>query len=128
MTLREFMNVKRNEDSDRIIAVVMSKILDKLQEETSRGMINSYSPSNIYLSNFNVSNLNNLIVRFGAPITSRLTRNDGIYLAPEIHRGEPVSMKTIVFTMGVIWDEMIHQEAFFKNADEITNASGTILL
>lgn len=85
--------------------------------------MNSYSPNNIYFSNFNPKNLDNLIVRFGAPITNKKSKTDGLYLAPEVHRGEGHSLKSIVFTLGVIWDEMIHYEIYFKTIADIENSA-----
>ncbi len=60
------------------------------------------------MSNFNQNKLDKLIVRFGAPITNKKNKTDGLYLAPEIHKGEWTSMKSIVFTLAAIWDELIH--------------------
>ena len=91
-------------------------------------MLNHYNPSNIYLVNFNPDNLDNLIVRFGAPITNRMSKTDGLYLAPEIHRGEGTSLKSVVFTLAVIWDELIHYEIYFKSNAEVENLSCKIFI
>lgn len=82
MTMKEFMELKKSDDKDQIITLVMIKVIEKIQEEADKGIINSYTPSNIFLSSFNPSNLDSLIVRFGAPITNRKSKNDGVYLSP----------------------------------------------
>lgn len=127
MNMREFMDIKKNEDKDNIATLVMIKVIERIMEEAEKGMLNSYSPNNIFLSNFNPNNIDSLIVRFGAPITNRKSKNDGLYLAPEIHRGEATSLKSVVFTLAVIWDELIHYEIYFKSNEEIENLSRTHL-
>lgn len=90
-------------------------------EESEKGILNSYAPNNIFFSNFNPNNLESLKVGFGAPITNKKSKIDGLYLAPEIHQGQSTTLKSMVFTLGVIWDEMIHYEIYFKSISEIEN-------
>lgn len=123
MSMREFMDIKKIEDKDNIATLVMIKVIEKIQEEAEKGMLNSYSPSNIFLSNFNPNNIDALIVRFGAPITNKKSKTDGLYLAPEIHRGEGTTIKSVVFTLAVIWDELIHYEIYFKSNGDVENLS-----
>lgn len=125
MSMREFMDVKKIEDKDNIATLVMIKVIEKIQEEAEKDMINSYSPNNIFLSNFNPNNIESLVVRFGAPITNKKSKTDALYLAPEIHRGEGTSLKSVVFTLAVIWDELIHYEIYFKTSSEVENVSRT---
>lgn len=82
MTMREFMDIKRVDDKDNIMTFVMIKVIEKILEEYEKDITNSYTPSNIYFSNFNPKNLDALIVRFGAPITNKKSKTDGLYLAP----------------------------------------------
>ena len=117
------MDIKKIEDKDNIATLVMIKVIEKIQEEAEKGMLNSYSPSNIFLSNFNPNNIDALIVRFGAPITNKKSKTDGLYLAPEIHRGEGTTIKSVVFTLAVIWDELIHYEIYFKSNGDVENLS-----
>lgn len=128
MTMREFMDLRKADDKDQIITLVMIKIIEKIQEEADKGIINSYNPANIYLSNFNPSNLDSLIVRFGAPITNRKSKTDGLYLAPEVLKGEGTNLKSVVFTLAVIWDELIHYDIYYKTVDEIENLACTYSL
>lgn len=121
MTMREFMDLRKADDKDQIITLVMIKVIEKIQEEADKGIINSYSPSNIFLSNFNPSNLDSLIVRFGAAITNRKSKTDGLYLSPEVLKGEGTNLKSVVFTLAVIWDELIHYDIYYKTTDEIEN-------
>lgn len=100
---------------------IMIKIIEKTIEEYEKGIINSYTPSNIYFSNFNPKNLDSLVIKFGAPITNRKSKVDGLYLAPEIHQGKPHSLKSIVFSLAVFWDEMIHYELYYTKVNEIEN-------
>jgi hypothetical protein len=67
------------------------------------------------LSAFNTKNLDKLIIKFGAPILNKKNKTDGLYLAPEVLAGENATKKSIVFSVGVIWDELIHGETFFKS-------------
>lgn len=85
--MKEFMDIKKADDKDNIVTLVMIKVIERIQEEADKGIINSYSPSNIFLTNFNPNNLDALNVRFGAPITNRKSKTDGLYLAPEVLRG-----------------------------------------
>lgn len=128
MTMREFMDLKKAEDKDTIVTLVMIKVIEKIQEEADKGIVNSYSPSNIYLSNFNPNNLDSLIVRFGAPITNRKSKTDGLYLSPEVLRGEGTTLKSVVFTLAVIWDELIHYEIYYKTVADIENLACKIYL
>lgn len=65
--------------------------------------------------------MDSLIVRFGAPITNKKIKADSLYLAPEILRGEGTTMKSVVFTLAVIWDELIHYEIYYKTTADIEN-------
>ena len=120
------MDIKKVEDKDNIATLVMIKVIEKIQEEADRGMLNSYSPNNIFLSKFDPNNIDALTVKFGAPITNKKSKTDGLYLAPEIHRGEGTSLKSVVFTLAVIWDELIHYEIYFKSNTDIENLSRKI--
>ncbi len=115
------MEMKKAEDKDSIISLVMIKVLEKIKEEAEKGIINSYNPSNIYLSNFHINNIDSLLVRFGAPITNKKSKTDGLYLAPEVLRGEGATLKSVVFTLAVIWDELIHYEIYYKTVADIEN-------
>lgn len=105
--MKELMDVNSEEKSN-ICTLVMIKIIERIEEEANRGIVNCYTPSNIYLSNFNPSNIDSLVVRFGAPITNKKGKYDGLYIAPEVQRGEVINIKSVVFSLGVIWDELIH--------------------
>lgn len=65
------------------------------------------------------------MVRFGAPITNRKSKTDGLYLAPEVLRGEGASLKSVAFTLAVIWDELIHYELYYKTVADIENLART---
>lgn len=56
MTMREFMDIKKIEDKDNIMTYVMIRVIERVIEESTE-TINSYTPNNIYFSNFNPSNL-----------------------------------------------------------------------
>lgn len=81
------------------------------------GRYNSYSPSNIFLINFNVANLEQLNIKFGYPIKDKNFKNDGLYLSPEVLMGGQSSKRSTVFTLGVILDELIHGTTFFKSTN-----------
>lgn len=97
-------------------------------EESKKNIYNSYAPNQIVLSNFNPSNLDALQVTLKTPITNKMSKIDGLYLAPEIHQGKPSSLKSMVFTLGVIWDEMIHYDIYFKTINEIQNLGRNFIL
>lgn len=126
--MREFMDLKKADDKDQIITLVMIKVIEKIQEEADKGIVNSYSPNNIYFTNFNPNNLDSLIVRFGAPITNRKSKTDGLYLAPEVLRGEGTNLKSVVFSLAVIWDELIHYEIYYKKVEDIENLACTLFI
>ena len=67
-------------------------------------------------------------MRFGSPITNRNSKTDGIYLAPEILRGENTNLKSVVFTLAVIWDELIHYEIYFKTIEEVVILSSKFVI
>jgi hypothetical protein len=121
--MKELIELKGVEEKDSISSLVMIKIIERIQEEADRGIINCYTPSNIYLSSFNPNNLDALVVRFGAPITNKKSKYDGLYLPPEVHKGEGISIRSVVFCLGVIWDELIHFEIYYKTIADIENAS-----
>jgi hypothetical protein len=60
----------------------MIKIIDKVDEDQKKGIINCYNPTNVYIKNFNQNNLNAMIVNFGVPITNENNKNDGLYMPP----------------------------------------------
>ena len=87
----------------------------------NHGIFNSYTPSSIYLSNFNVKGLDKLVVKFGASITNKNNKLEGLYLAPEVLGGALSTKKSKVFCLGIILDELIHGSTFFKSVDDIVN-------
>ena len=115
MTLKELMDNKfANRKS--IATGIMIKILARYEELTSkeRDIIYLYSPENIHLYNLNPENLENLeslVIKFTSPIINKNHKYDRLFLAPEIHKGEgiKVTIKSIVFSLGVIWDLFIHE-------------------
>lgn len=124
MSLREFMEIKQTDekDSDVYTTYVMIKIIEAIEKEAENGVYHSYSPSNIYLHNFNVKKLDSLVVKFGAHIINKNNKTDGLYLAPEVLGGSVSTKKSVVFCLGVILDELIHGEPFFRSMEEIQNA------
>jgi hypothetical protein len=122
MTLKEFMELEEKEDKDLCSTFIMIKIIEKIEEEAKHGLLHSFSPSNIYLSNLNPRNLESLTIKFGAPIVNKNNKSDGLYLAPEILAGQKTTDKSIVFSLAVIWDELIHGEVYFKTMKDIENA------
>ena len=117
MTVREFIDAKHGNEKERdmYVTLVMIKVIEKIEEETEQGIYNSYSPSNILLSNFNIKNLDKLIVKFGNSIDNRQDRRDGLYLAPELLAGNSPTRKSTIFCLGVILDELIHGSTYFKS-------------
>ncbi len=110
------------------VTLVMIKVIEKVEEEAEKGIYNSYTPNNIYLSNFNTKHLDKLTVKFGAQITNRNSKTEGIYLSPEILAGASSTRKSIVFCLGVILDELIHGTTFFRTTEDIQNLQSTFLL
>lgn len=49
-------------------------------------------------------------------------KSDGLYLAPEILAGQKTTEKSIVFTLAVIWDELIHGQLYFKSMKDIESS------
>jgi len=74
------------------------------------------------LTNLNPKNLEALSIKFGAPIVNKNNKNDGLYLAPEILAGQKTTEKSIVFTLAVIWDELIHSQLYFKSMKDIESS------
>lgn len=128
MTLREFMDAKNSDEKERdmYVTFVMIKVIEKIEEEADGGMFNSYSPSNIYLNNFNIRHLDKLTIKFGAHIINKTNKTDGLYLAPEVLGGAIGTKKSCVFCLGVILDELIHGSTFFKSIEEIQNLQSKI--
>jgi hypothetical protein len=125
MTMREFMNMKKSDDKEQVISAVMLKVIEKVEEEANRGVIHCYNPSNIFLKNLNPRNLNALSVTFGVPITIKKSKVDGLYLAPEVLKGDEITLKSIVFSLAVIWDELFHGSNYYKTVSEIENIACT---
>jgi hypothetical protein len=65
--------------------------------------------------------MDKLTVKFGAQITNRNSKTDGVYLSPEVLAGASSTRKSIVFCLGVILDELIHGSPFFKSIEDIQN-------
>jgi len=118
MTLKVFCDGVPPED---LITTVMLKVIDAFQEENDKEVFNCYSPTNIYVKNFNIANLEAMFIKFGAPILNKKNRKDGCYIAPEVHSGQAISSRSIVFSLGVIWDELIHRALFFSTITEVEN-------
>ena len=106
----------------------MIKILQKY-EESKREIMFCYSPANIQLTNFDLSNLDAMTVSFLSPITDKNHKYDRLFLAPEVHKnkGIVITMKAIVFSLGVIWDLLIHEEIYYKTVADIENMSCTFI-
>jgi hypothetical protein len=124
MTLKVFCDGVPPED---LITTVMLKVIDAFQEENDKEVFNCYSPTNIYIKNFSISNLESMFIKFGAPILNKKNRKDGCYVAPEVHAGQAIHTRSIVFSLGVIWDELIHRELFFSTIAEVENPQGKCL-
>lgn len=110
-----------DKEKDTYTTYVMIKIIEAVEREAENGVYHSYSPNNIYLHNFNVKNLEQLTVKFGAHIINKNNKNDGLYLAPEVLGGSVPTKKSVVFCLGVILDELIHGAPFFKSIEDIQN-------
>lgn len=85
MSLREFIDAKHGDEKERdmYVTLVMIKVIEKIEENADKGIYNSYSPSNIRLTNFNTKNLDKLVIEFGPSISStKYSKNDGLYLSP----------------------------------------------
>jgi hypothetical protein len=121
MTMRELMNMKKSDEKDQVISAVVLKVMEKAEDDASRGIVNCYNPNNIFLKNLNSRNLSTFSVSFGAPITNKRSRIDGLYLAPEVIKGENMTIKSILFSLAIIWDELLHYSNFYKNISEIEN-------
>ena len=78
--------------------------------------------------NFNPKQLDKLTVKFGVQVVNKNHKNDGLYLAPEVLAGAPASIKSVVFTLGVILDELIHGNTFFRSMEEIINPQSIFVL
>jgi hypothetical protein len=115
------MTLDKSEEKDQVITAIMTKIIDKVDEDQKKGIINVYNPTNIYLKNFNQNNLNAMIINFGVPITNKKNKNDGLYLSPEFLNGQGHSTKSLVFWLGVLWDELVHYQPFYLSMDNIIN-------
>lgn len=98
-----------------------------MEEDATNGMLHSYTPSNIYLYNFNTTRLEKLSIKFGAHITNKKNKNDGLYLSPEVLQGGIGTKKSLVFSLGSILDELIHGSTFFSSCEEIENPSCIII-
>jgi serine/threonine protein kinase len=62
-----------------------------------------------------VANLEQLSIKFGYPIKDKNFKTDGLYLSPEVLAGGQSSKRSTVFSLGVILDELIHGNTFFKS-------------
>lgn len=113
--MREGVAVNENISSKIII-----KICERLQSNIQIKLYLFYTPSNIKLLNYSPEDLDKLTVEFGTPIKVReADENEKKYLPPEALRGSQLSEKSCVFNIGIIWDEMLHGETFFKKSIEI---------
>lgn len=123
LTLRELRDLNANE---KIIAQVMIKVMEKVNEETLKGRYMSYSPENIHISNFSLNgSLDELRVRLGDPI-DRSNPATQLYLAPEILRGDTATDKSSNFNLAVIWDELLNGSPYFKTTAEIESPTCTL--
>lgn len=59
--------------------------------------------------------MDKIIIRFGPNITNKNVGTDGLYLSPEMLNGELASRKSVVFSLGIILDELIHGTTFFRS-------------
>jgi hypothetical protein len=125
MTLKEFIEMKKSKEKDQLVNGVMVKVVEKFQDDISRGIINCYVPSSITLKKFDPNNLNELTVTFGLPITNKKSTTDALYLAPEVINGEKTTPKSVAFSIAVIWDELIHDMKFFPTVAEVENLAST---
>ena len=80
------------------------------------------------ISNFNAKNLDEITIKLGFAITNKNHKTEGLYLSPEILAGGVPSKKSIVFSLGVILDELIHGNNFFKSTDELQNTQSNWLI
>ena len=124
------MEVKQADEKERDVYMtfVMIKIIEAVEKEAENGVYNCYSPSNIYLHNFDPRHLDRLYVKFGAHIINKNSRSDGLYLSPEVLGGSISTKKSVVFCLGVILDELIHGGLFFRSMEEIQNLQSNFIV
>lgn len=108
--------------NENIVAVLIIKIVEKVQEETNRGRFMLYSPEAIHLLGYSAEHPEQVKIKLGDPI-NRTNESQRMYLSPEVLRGEVASEKSCVFNIAVIWDEILHGDLYFHSTDEIENAA-----
>ena len=83
MTLREFIDAKHNSEKehDMYVTMVMIKVIEQSELQANNGIYNSYTPKNIFLSNFIPKHLDRLVVKFGNPVDINVPEQ-AIYLSP----------------------------------------------
>ena len=117
-----------NEPTEELITIVMLKTFDAAQEENEKGIFNCYTPANIYIKNFNITNLETMFIKFGAPIINKKNHKDGCYISPDVHQGKPPSSKAVIFSLGLIWDEIFHHTPYYSSIADIKDPESIFFL
>ena len=118
LTLRQLM--QENNTNENVTANLIVKIIDKLQEETNRGRYVLYTPESITLIGYTPDHPEQVKVKLGDPI-DRGNAAARVYISPEVMRGDPANERSCVFNIATIWDEMLHGDPYFHNAEDIDN-------
>jgi hypothetical protein len=89
-------------------------VIDKILDEIKQGRMNIYDPRNIILSDYDPARLDKLKVQLGSPLSPAEYR-ECMYCPPELIRGELPTEKSLVYNIGLIWDELLHGERYYNS-------------
>ena len=98
------------------MAILIIKIIEKIQEDISKGRYLMYTPENIHILGYTPEHPDRVRIRLENPINPQ-GEAGRLYLTPEVLAGGTPDEKSCVFNIGLIWDEMLHGERFFRTAD-----------
>lgn len=118
ITLRQLL--QEGQTSENIIANLIVRIIDKLQEDMNRGRYLLYTPETITLIGYTPDHPEQVKIKLGDPI-DRGNAAARVYIPPEVMRGDPANERSSVFNIASIWDELLHSDMYFRSGEDIEN-------
>lgn len=103
---------------DSLASNIILIVVDRLRDEIRQGRLNIYEPASIKLTNYEPAKLDKLQVQFLESVSPAKYR-ECLYCPPELMGGDMPTEKSLVYNIGLIWDELLHGEAYYQSPEAI---------
>lgn len=111
-------------NSGYISKLALFTIMLKVAEEVEKVPMDApffISPDSVIIVGFEELNPENMRIRFDE---GRCAEVESIYKAPEVIRDGRFSEASLIWNVGIVFDELINERTFFQNETEVMDPTG----